>query len=169
MRQRERAYLFDIWRDVGFRPFDLRVVLRGNFSDRLLRYSRFENAYYISPSELKEQNIATIISFLRRLPRFFLHCYPSSLRLLLDLVGEKQFRTFRIAGVLAGSEAFPREQMQWFARRFGIGIAHWYGHSEYAVLAKFCTDCHGFQFYPTYGMAEFLPTQERRVFKIIAS
>ncbi|GAI77611.1 unnamed protein product, partial [marine sediment metagenome] len=57
---------------------------------------------------------------------------------------------------MAGSEAFPVEQMKNFINNFNIKIAHWYGHSEYAILAKFCITCSGFHFYPTYGLAEFV-------------
>ena len=27
--------------------------------------------------------------------------------------------------------------MNWFKQNFNIQIAHWYGHSEYAILASF--------------------------------
>ena len=40
-----------------------------------------------------------------------------------------------VRGVLAGSEAFPLGEQERFEQEFGIKVAHWYGHSEYAVLA----------------------------------
>ena len=53
----------------------------------------------------------------------------------IDLIGEDLFRSLPVRGVMAGSEAFPVGQMAYFEQDFGIQVAHWYGHSEYAVLA----------------------------------
>ena len=61
------------------------------------------------------------------------------------------------------SEAFPAGEQARFEREFGIRIAHWYGHSEYAALAYFCRECHGFHFYPTYGQVELLPSETERL------
>ena len=56
---------------------------------------------------------------------------------------------------MAGSEAFPPGQMKKTQEALNCPICHWYGHSEYAVLGKYCSNCNGFHFYPTYGLAEF--------------
>ena len=74
----------------------------------------------------------------------------------IDLVGEGLFRTLPVRGVLAGSEAFPLGEQERFEREFSIKVVHWYGHSEYAVLAYLCRECRGFHFYPTYGQVELL-------------
>ena len=152
-RQKERAYIFNIWKDVGFKPFNLRVVVRGNLSGRLIKFNKFEKAYIVSANQLIPENKNKVLYFFRNLPPFFLHVYPSSLMGLIDFVGENQFKSLPILGVMAGSELFPKGQMDWFRNIFNLRIAHWYGHSEYAVLAKYCHTCNGFHFYPTYGLA----------------
>ena len=158
-RQKERAYMFDIWSEIGYQPFDLRVVFRGNISDKLIEYKWFENAYYISPSILSNGNLHELLEFLSKLEPFFFHVYPSSLLTFISLTGEERFNNLPIRGVFAGSEAFPESQMCWFQEKFGTPIAHWYGHSEYAVLAKKCPKCSLFHFYPTYGGVEFKQNQ----------
>src|SRR5262249_16453815 len=100
---------------------------------------------------------------------FFLHVYPSSLYTFIDLVGEDLFRELPVRGVLAGSEGFAAGEQARFEREFGIQIAHWYGHSEYAVLAYCCRKCHAFHFYPTYGYAEFLSSGDDMLRRIVAS
>ena len=92
---------------------------------------------------------------------FFLHVYPSSLMFLIDFFGEQRFSEFPIKGILAGSEAFPLEQMKWFKDKFKIEVAHWYGHSEYAILARFCNECEEFHFYPTYGKMTLLKQNDQ--------
>ena len=167
-RQKERAYLFDIWSSVGYRPFDLRVVFRGNFSDKLIEYRALENVCFISPNRLGLENRDYLYSFLSRLDPFYLHVYPSSLFTLIEFLGERKFAKLNIKGVLAGSECFPLEQMKIIREQYGLPIAHWYGHSEYAVLAKYCNSCNGFHFYPTYGLVDFRWVSGN-VYEILAS
>ena len=107
--------------------------------------------------------------WLRKLPPFFVHVYPSSLYTFIDLVGEDLFRSLPVRGVIAGSEMFPPAQQLSFEQDFGLEIAHWYGHSEYAVLAYCCRDCRGFHFYPTYGYVEFLPSETEACQRVLAS
>ena len=168
-RQKERAYLFDIWSQIGYEPHDLRVVYRGDVHGRLVGFDRLENAWIISPSATIEQQLGRLRQWVRTLPPFYLHVYPSSLFTFIDLVGEGLFRSLPVRGVLAGSEAFPFGEQQRFEQEFGIRIAHWYGHSEYAVLAYCCRRCGGFHFYPTYGYVEFLPSDMEGCMRIIAS
>ena len=168
-RQKERAYLFDIWSGVGYAPHDLRVVYRGNVHDRLLTFDHFENAWVVSPSATTTQRLGELRQWVRTLPPFFLHVYPSSLYTFIDLVGEDLFRHLPIRGVLAGSEAFPIGEQARFEQEYDNRVAHWYGHSEYAVLAYCCRRCSGFHFYPTYGFVEFLASEEDDLQHIIAS
>jgi len=159
-RQKERAYLFDIWALVGYRPFDLRVVFRGNIPKKLISYYCLENCYIVSPSQLVLTNRDQVFEFLRELPPFFFHVYPSALFTFIEIIGEKAFRELPIRGVLAGSEVFPAAQKEAFEQKFKLPVAHWYGHAEYATLANHCRGCEGFHFYPTYGYTEFIPTDD---------
>lgn len=167
-RQKERAYIFDIWSEVGYTPFDLRVVYRGNIGKNLISYNWLENSYSISPAQLTSAKIKDVIAFLRALPPFYLHVYPSSLISLVELLGDETMRTLPILGILAGSEAFPSAQMLTLERKLGFSIAHWYGHSEYATLARYCRHCGGFHFYPTYGRTELVEA-EAGLHRIVAT
>jgi phenylacetate-CoA ligase len=168
-RQKERAYLFDIWSQIGYAPYDLRVCYRGEIHGSLVRFDRFENAWLISPGATLEQELGRLRRWLRTLPPFFLHVHASSLVTFIDLVGEGLFRNLPVRGVIAGSEAFPAAEQERFEQEFGIRVAHWYGHSEYAVLAYCCRECRGFHFYPTYGYVEFLPSETEDCLRVIAS
>jgi phenylacetate-CoA ligase len=168
-RQKERAYLFDAWSQVGYEPFDLRVCYRGEIHGGLIRFNRTENAWLVSPSATTEGELGRLRRWVRTLPPFFLHVYPSSLTTFIDLIGEDLFRSLPVRGVMAGSEAFPAGQMAHFEQDFGIRVAHWYGHSEYAVLAYCCRSCSGFHFYPTYGQVELLGSETEGCRRIVAS
>ena len=168
-RQKERAYLFDIWSQVGYAPYDLRVCYRGEIRGGLLRFNQLENAWLISAGATLEHELGRLRQWIRTLPPFFLHVYPSSLFTFIDLLGEGLFRSLPVRGILAGSEAFPIGEQEWFTKEFGIKVAYWYGHSEYAVLAYFCRECRGFHFYPTYGHVELLPSSIENCRRIVAS
>jgi phenylacetate-coenzyme A ligase PaaK-like adenylate-forming protein len=158
-RQKERAYLFDIWSQAGYAPYDLRVRYCGDIPGGLLHYNRLENVWMVSPGATVERELGELRRWLRTLPPFFLHVYPSSLYTFIDLVGEDLFRRLPVRGVIAASEMFPAGDQVQFEQEFGIKIAHWYGHSEYAILAYCCRQCRGFHFYPTYGHVELLPSE----------
>ncbi len=168
-RQKERAYLFDIWSQIGYAPYDLRVCYRGEIHGGLVRFNRLENEWLISPGATIEQELGRLRRWVRTLPPFFLHVHASSLFTFIDLVGEDLFRSLPIRGVIAGSEAFPASQQVRFEQKFGLRVAHWYGHSEYAALAYCCRECRGFHFYPTYGRVEFLASDTEGCRRIIAS
>jgi phenylacetate-coenzyme A ligase PaaK-like adenylate-forming protein len=115
-RQKERAYLFDIWAQVGYVPHDLRVVYRGDVHRDLVRFDHLENAWMVSRNATIEQQLSKLRHWVRTLPAFFLHVYPSSLHTFIDLVGEGLFRSLPVRGVLAGSEAFPSGQQEQIPR-----------------------------------------------------
>jgi phenylacetate-CoA ligase len=168
-RQKERAYLFDVWSAVGYAPHDLRVIYRGNCYRSLLHFDAIENAWLISPSETTEQHLDRLRTWIARLPPFFLHVYPSSLYTLIDLLGDDLFRRLPVRGVLAGSEAFPIGEQERFEQDYHTRVAHWYGHSEYAALAYFCRNCAGFHFYPTYGCVELVDSDLPDLARIVAT
>ena len=135
----------------------------------MLSYNRLENVWMISPGATVEGELGRLRDWLRTLPPFFLHIYPSSLYTFIDLVGERTFRSLPVRGVIAASEMFPAEDQLRFEKEFGIKIAHWYGHSEYAMLAYCCRECRGFHFYPTYGRVELLPSEIDGCRRVLAS
>ena len=168
-RQKERAYLFDIWSQVGYAPFDLRVRYAGDIHGGMLQYNSLENVWIVSPGATVEGELGGLRRWLRTLAPFFLHVYPSSLYTFIDLVGEDFFRDLPVRGIIAASEMFPASEQARFEQKFGIKIAHWYGHSEYAVLAYCCRECRGFHFYPTYGYVELLPSEIEGCRRVVAS
>jgi phenylacetate-CoA ligase len=168
-RQKERAYLFDVWSQIGYKPHDMRVSYRGNVHAGLLNFDALENVWYISPNRTVAREINRLRRWLRSLEPFFLQVYPSSLFSFIELIGDDLFSSLPLRGVLAGSEAFLVGQQTRFEQKFGMQVAHWYGHTEYAVLAYNCRHCRGFHFYPTYGYAHFAPSGVPGLHKIVAS
>ena len=135
----------------------------------MLRYNRLENVWVVSPGATVEGELSGFRQWLRTLPPFFLHVYPSSLYTFVDLIGENLFRRLPVRGVIAASEMFPADEQLAFEQAFDTQIADWYGHSEYATLAYCCRDCRGFHFYPTYGYMELLPSETEGCRRVVAT
>ena len=107
-RQKERAYLFDIWSKVGYQPYDLRLRYRGDRRyGEVPHFDRLENGWVVSPTATEGPKVNQLRRWMQTLPPFFLHVYPSSLFSFIDLVGGDFFRSLPVRGVLAGSEGFP--------------------------------------------------------------
>ena len=51
-RQKERAYIFDIWKEIGYTPFKYRIIIRGETPKGGISYNWFENALIISQNYL---------------------------------------------------------------------------------------------------------------------
>lgn len=166
--QKELAYMFNIWSTVGYEPFDLRVVYRGNVNEQLYRFEPLQNRWIISARSTMTDR-RDLRQWARKLRPCYLHAYPSSLFTLIDLLGEGLFRCLPIKGILAGSESFPVGEMNRFEKDYGIPVAHWYGHSECAALAYRCKSCKGFHFFPTYGYVELVESNDNDLWRIVAS
>ena len=169
-RQKERAYLFDIWSQVGYAPFDLKLNYRGDvrYGD-LVHYRWSENAWLVSPARTVGGQLSILRRWIKAIPPFFLHVYPSSLYTFIDLVGEDLFRRLPVRGILASSEGFAPGERKHLEEEFGIAVAHWYGHSEYAAIAYSCRGCQGYHFYPTYGHVDFLPSHTEGCRRLVAT
>jgi phenylacetate-CoA ligase len=135
----------------------------------MLSYNRLENVWVVSPGTTVERELDRLRKWLRTVPPFFLHVYPSSLQTFIDLVGEDLFRSLPVRGIIAASEMFAANEQLRFEKDFGIKIAHWYGHSEYAMLAYCCRECRGFHFYPTYGHVELVASEVEGCRRVVAS
>lgn len=168
-RQKERAYIFDIWSDAGYKPFDTRVVFRGRLGRRAIEYSAFENAYYLSPSHLTAQTRRAALEELSRVGPFFLHAYPSSLRTLNQVLGLEEMLRLPIRGILLGSEAVLPGQLEHIREVMRLPVSYWYGHSEYAVLAAFRPNTDSYHFYPTYGAVEFARDASGETSRLLAT
>ena len=59
--------------------------------------------------------------------------------------------------------------MSWLKKKINIPFVHWYGHSEYAILGKFCNSCEEFHFYPTYGYGELVNSKNENYMLIASS
>jgi len=160
-RQREKAFIFDQWRRVGYTFGDKIFNLRGRAptKNRFLQYDRFFNIYYASSFNLSKENIKDYIYHMNKIRPSFLHGYPSTIHQLALLVQSADEKLdFKYKAILCGSEKLFDYQREKIESIFGSRVYSWYGHSEYLALGGECEYSKRLHFYPQYGYIELLPT-----------
>ena len=159
-RQREKAFIWDLWSRVGYKPGDRVASFRGQAPGvGLFKHERLFSSYSFSPFQLSPKSIKDIVTALNSIKPLFLHGYPSTIHQLASLMREcKQTFTFQLKAVLCCSERIFEQQRSFLERIFNCRVYSWYGHSEYAVLGGECEVSHSYHLYPQYGVVEFLPT-----------
>jgi len=159
-RQKEWAYCHDMWADIGYRPFDTRLYVSGQNQPDLMRFLPQENAWKLPMQSVTKENMPELLRRIRGIGPFYFLTYPSALATIIDVMGEDEFASLPVRAVMAASEVFPRGQMARLRNRFGLPLAHWYGHSEWAVLGHYDFEADRYLFYPTYGLVEFEPLDD---------
>jgi phenylacetate-coenzyme A ligase PaaK-like adenylate-forming protein len=156
----EWAYMLWNWSFAGFRQYDKRIVLRGNFvqgsSNRFYEYDPIRNALNFSSFNLNEENLEKILEkTLRYRPDFF-HAYPSTAIIFAQYLERNKFRIPSLKALLLGSENLLLSQKKYLEKIFNCRVYSWYGHSEKCVLAGNCDMTDGYWPFPFYGYTEIV-------------
>jgi len=176
-RQREKAFIFDLWGRVGYRFGDAIFNLRGRTPKKgsMVHHDRLFNIYYASSFDLNTAKIEDYISAINRIRPRFLHGYPSTMyQLAILMEAAKKRLQFQVTAVLCGSEKLFPYQKTKIEKVFGCRVYHWYGHSECLALGGACEYSDVLHFYPQYGYTELLPAgvtddRGRELFEIVAT
>lgn len=166
----EWAHMHHIWSAAGYRPQDLRLVLRGNN----LGGRRW--AYRVSNHELvidTYQHMPSTISELARSRWWdrvdYIHGYPSLVASFLDHCEGAQRFPPNLKGALLGSEYCSGNYSATIESVVPSTVA-WWGHSESALLARARRAGEDiFDVLPTYGLAEIGPCEPSSPGPLIAT
>ncbi|QPI75399.1 phenylacetate--CoA ligase family protein [Sphingobium sp. Cam5-1] len=156
----EWAHMHSIWRQVGYRSSDLKIVFAGRSSIRnVLDYDSVRHHYaadiYAGWAAVADKILA-LPSVL--LPRF-LHGYPSAIFDFvhwLDAHGHPLLPVLRgrIRGLMLGSEYPVPEARARTERLLGCASVSWYGHTERSILAREIDEKSVYHPFPSYGFVE---------------
>ena len=159
-RQVEKAFMWDQWSRVGYRPGDAWASFTGNvpYAGRIYEHDRLFNKYVFLSFDFTRFGVQEIVAALNRIRPTFLHGYPSVLTNLARAIRRHRATLdFTPRAILCGSEKTFDHQRDYLEEVFQSRVFSWYGHSEYCVLGGECEHSHAFHLYPQYGYVEFLP------------
>ena len=160
-RQKEKAFIFDQWSRIRYRPGDAIYNLRGATPGRgkFIKHDWLFNTFIASSLDLCEETVIEHVKQINRISPKFLLGYPSTIFLLASLMAEKGFTLdYQVTGVLCGSEKLFPYQRKMIGKVFNCRVFGWYGHSEYQVLAGECEYSEKLHIYPQYGYTELIPS-----------
>lgn len=110
-----------------------------------------------SAHHLSRQSAAQYVAALREFKPDILFCYPSSLALLVDLVGESA--SVNIPLIFASSEMLGANTLHRARQVFSADVIDFYGHAE-RIACAWSRNGDSYRFLPAYGHIELLPADE---------
>jgi len=177
-RQREKAFMYQQWKRVGFHLRDSVAVLRGTSpsGDRWYDFDPMTNSLILSSFKLSDETVGMYVDKLSEFQPRFLHVYPSTATLLATLMLNNDLRlNYNPCSVLCGSEKLYPGQRELLQTVFNCRVYAWYGQSEYVALAGECEHSQYYHVFPEYGYVEFVETDRtyqhngEEVYEIVAT
>ncbi|MEC0369196.1 hypothetical protein [Paenibacillus chibensis] len=159
LEQREWAATCFLWGDVGYRPGDGRVELRGLITDeRVCIPDPYHRIIRINVARMNKDNVGWIMEQILQSGYEFIHAYPSSLSLLSKLLLETGLiGYYEPKALLIVSEMLHTFQELQIRKAFpGAPIHVHYGQSEKVVMAG-RVEHSPYHFLPLYGFVEQHP------------
>jgi phenylacetate-CoA ligase len=178
---REMAFIHRLWRRVGYRVGDKRIVLRGKLIEgadqgRFYIYNPARRELSLSAYHMNDENLPDYIKIIKDFGARYIHAYPSSTTILANYMKKNYLPPFQfIKAILVGSENLYDWQRQLLEDAFQCRIYSWYGHAEKAVLAGECEESNHYHIFPEYGITELIDengnevTHEGQVGEIVAT
>jgi phenylacetate-CoA ligase len=157
---REWAHMHHVWKARGYRPWHLKLTLRGKHfgRDEVLRYNAVHNELVANANCSMSEVVSAVLALPRGLIVRWVHGYPSLVAEFahaLDARPPRNVSDFRgrLYGVLLGSE-FPADIYRSpIEQILTCNVVSWYGHSEMSILAG--EQASGiYESMSTYGYAE---------------
>jgi len=157
---REWAHMHHLWKARGYRPWHVKLTLRGKHFDRTekLRYNAVHNEYVANANCPMSEVADAVLALPQRVMVRWVHGYPSLVAEFAHALesrpaGEVAGFRARLFGALLGSE-FPAEFYRSAIERIlTCNVVSWYGHSEMSILAGE-TATGIYEAMSTYGYAE---------------
>lgn len=158
------AFMFSQWKRVGFSVKDLIVRLRGEIipDKKLWVYQPSSNSYLFSSYHLSKKHISKFVKKLNSIKPKFLHVYPSSLWLFANIMNDNELKiSFKLQGILCGSEKLYPNQRKLFEKIFGCRVYTWLGLAEQTILAGECEKSNLLHIFSEHSYVELIDSERK--------
>jgi len=159
----ESAFMFAQWGRVGYKPGDLRMILRGEVVPRrkLFSFQSLSKSWLFSSFHLSPRYITVLVNKLNSIKPKFLHVYPSSLWVFTNLMIENNLKlSFSLKAILCGSETLYPYQRKLFEKVFKCRVYSWLGLAEGVILAGECEKSSNLHILSEYSYVELIDKNE---------
>lgn len=157
----ELASIYHLWRRVGYKPGEKRVLIRGDILGDEKPYEYlygYEKGLRLSPNKFAEDRTRLYIQMIAKYDAKYLHGYPSAISLFAKTVLEYKIDVpFQLKAVFLGSEPIYPWQRQVIEQAFHTRVYSHYGCTEQVALAGECEKSTTYHFIPQYSYVELDP------------
>lgn len=158
-RPKEKAHFDWYWNKWGYCDEKKVLMVRGKplIEDRLLEKQPAFNRLALSCYRINQRNISSIVKEIENFKPNFIHAYPSSLKVITDLLCKANISLdINPEAIFLGSEFLPGSYKIKFKEYFKCDVVNWYGHSESLIHGGFLPGCEKYHFFGEYGYVELL-------------
>lgn len=167
-RPKEKSHFDWYWAQFGYKSNDKMLMIRGLplHNNRLFEYITINSILNVSCYNVNETNIFTIIDEINHFGPKFIHGYPSSLKILTNLLEpHRELLEMDIQCIFLGSEHLNEMERNYFERFYKSRVISWYGHTERLIHGGNCLYTNDFHFYQEYGYMELLDNNNKPIIK----
>ncbi len=168
----EQAAIWRQWSLAGYRFRDKMAIIRSyspKDNEPLYKKDRLRNWLYISPYHLDEENSKNFLHMLQIWKPLFIRGYPSSIFLLSKYAEKFKIKLRSLKAIFTASEKLTKDYRLQIENTFGVKIFDHYGQAEITVMLHEWDDHNGMRNLNYYGYPEFLPTDKKNIYKLIAT
>jgi len=140
----ENLTKFRAWgmgKDYVYKKGDPIIVLRSyspNENDPLIKVSKSENYWYLSPFHINQKNLNLYLDVIKRSNAQLMRGYPSSIYIFTLLLKENDIRLPQIKTLVTSSETLLPMYREIIENYWQIPVLDWYGQNERTVTVQQC-------------------------------
>lgn len=168
----EQAAIWRQWTIAGYRFRDKMAIVRSyspKKEEPLYKKDYLRNWLYISPYHLDEANSKVFLNLLKNWKPKFIRGYPSSIFLLSRYAEKFNIKLENLKAIFTASEKLTKDHRQQIEANFGVKVFDHYGQAEITVMIHEWDDHCGLRNLNYYGYPEFIPTENKNIYKLIAT
>lgn len=171
----EWAHMHMIWKKLGYKQNDLKVVFGGRADIKnVIAYDAVRHQLTIDIYKSPRNIADSLFAIFNKYKPKYLHGYPSAIFdfvVWLDLNEHPLLKLFKdnIKGMFLGSE-YPSPQLREKVEQLlNCKSVSWYGHTERAILAYEKNDNYIYSPFISYGFAEAVDKNQDQLYELIGT
>ena len=168
----EQGIVWRQWKDAGYNFRDKIAIFR-SYAPRdgqpLIKKDRLRNWSYFSVYDMSESDVDLYAKYLQKWKPKFLRGYPSALNLIAEHALRNGWQLPSLKAAFSASEVVPVNLRKNLREAFNIDLFDHYGQAEITCMFHECEQHEGMHLNWEYGLVELLPTDEKNVYRIIAT
>ena len=169
-RSKEKVFITDGWKRVGYLPGDRVVQLKGRSvgdpSKKIFwEHEHIQNYLEMDSNYLSDDNIPAFLNKINSFKPKYIIAFPSSIYLIAKHIKSHNLQSQipKLSAILLASENVYGWQREMLEEVFKCRTFSHYGHSEMVLLGMECEDSHSLHFFPEYGYLELLNNHNQGV------